>query len=75
MCDYFKCSNNFLARVIQQEPTALSSQNFGNNLIDVGFEVFTAVTMKNAILWDVEPCGFNINSRFGGTCRFHLQGR
>jgi hypothetical protein len=23
----------------------------------VRFEVFTAVTMKNAIFWDVTPCG------------------
>jgi hypothetical protein len=22
----------------------------------VGFEVFTAVTMKNAVFWDVAPC-------------------
>jgi hypothetical protein len=26
-------------------------------LQDVGFEVFTSVTMKNAALWDVTPCG------------------
>jgi hypothetical protein len=24
---------------------------------DVRFEVFTAVTMKNAVFWDVTPCG------------------
>jgi hypothetical protein len=24
----------------------------------IGFEVFMAVTMKNAIFWDVAPCGF-----------------
>jgi hypothetical protein len=24
----------------------------------VGFEVFTAVTMENALFWDVTPCGF-----------------
>jgi hypothetical protein len=39
----------------------------------VGFDVFTAVTMKNAVLLDVAPNGFIINRRFGGTCRFHLQ--
>jgi hypothetical protein len=33
----------------------------------VGFEVFTAVTMKNAIFWDVMPCGSCENRRFGGT--------
>jgi hypothetical protein len=23
----------------------------------VGFEAFTAATMKNAVLWDLAPCG------------------
>jgi hypothetical protein len=40
-----------------------------------GLEVLTAVTMKNAVFWDVAPCGFIINQRFGGTYRLHLQGR
>jgi hypothetical protein len=31
------------------------------------FEVFTAVTMKNAVLWDVTQCGSCMNRRFGGT--------
>jgi hypothetical protein len=31
------------------------------------FEVFTAVTMKNGVFWDVTPCGFCKNERFGGT--------
>jgi hypothetical protein len=42
---------------------------------NVDFGVFTAVTMTNAVFWDVAPCGFTINRRFGGTCRFHLQRR
>jgi hypothetical protein len=25
--------------------------------VDVRFEVFTAVTMKNGVFWDVTPCG------------------
>jgi hypothetical protein len=33
-----------------------------------------AVTMKNAIFWDVVPCGYCVNRRFGGTYRLHLQG-
>jgi hypothetical protein len=42
----------------------------------VGFEVFTAVTMKNAVFWDVAPCRSNeMNRRFGGMYRLHLQGR
>jgi hypothetical protein len=33
----------------------------------VRFEVFTAVTMKNAIFWNVTPCGSYKNRRFGRT--------
>jgi hypothetical protein len=43
--------------------------------VDVRFEVFTAVTMKNAIFLDVVPCRSCVNQRFEGTYRFHLQGR
>jgi hypothetical protein len=39
----------------------------------VRFEVFTAVTMKNAVLWDVAPCRSCVNRRFGGMYRLHLQ--
>jgi hypothetical protein len=34
-------------------------------------EVFTAVTMKNGVFWDVTPCGFCKNRRFSGTSRLH----
>jgi hypothetical protein len=33
----------------------------------VRFEVFMAVTMKNAVFWDVTACGSCKNRRFGGT--------
>jgi hypothetical protein len=33
----------------------------------VRFEVFTAVTMKNGVFWDVTPCGSCKKRRFGGT--------
>jgi hypothetical protein len=33
----------------------------------VRFGVFTAVTMKNAVFWDVTPRGSCKNRRFGGT--------
>jgi hypothetical protein len=33
----------------------------------VRFEVFTAVTMKNGVFWDVMPCGSWRNRRFAGT--------
>jgi hypothetical protein len=32
---------------------------------NVRFEVLTAVTVKNAVLWDVTPCGSGKNRRFG----------
>jgi hypothetical protein len=41
----------------------------------VRFEVFTAVTMKNAVFWNVEPYRSCLKWRFGGTYRLHLQGR
>jgi hypothetical protein len=37
--------------------------------------LFTAVAMKNAVLWDVAPCRYCINRRFGGTYRLHVQSR
>jgi hypothetical protein len=40
----------------------------------VGFEVFTAVTMKNAVFWDVAPCGFLMDRRFGGMCHHSVPG-
>jgi hypothetical protein len=33
----------------------------------VRFEIFTAVTMKNGVFWDVTPCGSCKNRRFGGS--------
>jgi hypothetical protein len=44
-------------------------------LFCVGFEVFTAVTTKNAVFWDVAPCSSCVNRRFGGRYRLHLQAR
>jgi hypothetical protein len=42
----------------------------------VRFEVFTALTMKNAVFWDVALCrSSGLNRRFGGTYRLHLHGR
>jgi hypothetical protein len=31
--------------------------------------------LKYAVFWDVEVCRSCVNRRFGGTYRFHLQGR
>jgi hypothetical protein len=32
----------------------------------IRYEVFTAVTTKNGVFWDVTPCGSCKNRRFGG---------
>jgi hypothetical protein len=36
-------------------------------IYDIRFEVFTAVTVKNAVFWDVTPCGSCKSRHFGGT--------
>jgi hypothetical protein len=36
----------------------------------VRFKVFTEVTTKNAVFWDVMPCGSYKNRHFGGAYRF-----
>jgi hypothetical protein len=33
------------------------------------------VAMKNAVFWDMAPCGSCKNRRLVGTCRLHLQGK
>jgi hypothetical protein len=45
-----------------------------NFMLDVRFEIFTAVTMKNCVFWDVRPCGSCKNGRFGGTQHLLHQG-
>jgi hypothetical protein len=44
-----------------------SSQTQSRSDNCVRSEVFTAVTMKNPVFWDVAPCRFCVNRRFGGT--------
>jgi hypothetical protein len=34
-----------------------------------------AVTMKNAVFWDMATCSSFVNRRFGGVYRLHLRGR
>jgi hypothetical protein len=41
--------------------------NTNQKRYNVGFEIFTAVTMKNGVFWVVTPCGSYKNRRFGGT--------
>jgi hypothetical protein len=54
---------------------SLSQSCCSNTQDSVRFEVYTAVTVKNTVLWDVAPCRSCVNRRFVGTYRFHLQGR
>jgi hypothetical protein len=49
------------------EPVPHSEEEPRSAVFLVRFEVFTAVTMKNGIFWDVTPCGSCNNRRFGGT--------
>jgi hypothetical protein len=44
------------------------------HLYYVRFEVFTAMTIKNAVFWDVTPCRSCMNRHLGETYRIHLQG-
>jgi hypothetical protein len=47
-----------------------------NIVINVGFEVFTAVVMKSIAFWDIMPSSpLKVKRRFGGTYRLHFQGR
>jgi hypothetical protein len=46
---------------------------FTTTLFLVRSEVFTAVTMKNAVSWDMASCSSCVKRRFGGTYRLHLQ--
>jgi hypothetical protein len=56
------------------EKAKIISGNVGNQADNkVYYE--PSESLKNAVIWDVAPCGFIINRRFGGTCRLHLQGR
>jgi hypothetical protein len=54
-CDMKESSTN--VRSLQEVPITE---------IHVRFEVFTAVTMKNSVFWDVMPRGFCKNRRLGG---------
>jgi hypothetical protein len=45
----------------------LFNWHVGHNIYYVRFEVFTAVTMKKGVFWDVTPCASCKSRRFGGT--------
>jgi hypothetical protein len=50
-----------------QHCTILAAQKISNKVSNnERFELFVAVTIKNAVSWDVMPCGSCKNQRFGG---------
>jgi hypothetical protein len=62
-----------LGRIFHKGRGAVYGEGAGKSayeltFIVVGFEVFTAVTMKNAVFWGVAPCRCGrLNRRFGGS--------
>jgi hypothetical protein len=45
------------------------------DFVETGFTGRRISFLKDAVFWDVAPCRSCLNRRFGGTYRFHLQGR
>jgi hypothetical protein len=64
--------NGLEVEVLHTNP---KSKLFRNHFFVVEFEVFAAMTLKNAVFWDVASFESCKNRRFGGTCRLHLHGR
>jgi hypothetical protein len=52
------------------EAEGLNQNEIRRRLVSVRFEVFTAVTVKNAVFWDVAPRSSCKNRRLGGM--YHL---
>jgi hypothetical protein len=51
----------------KEEEVSVKKETFYNISINVRFEVFTAVTMKNGVFWDITLCGSCKSRRFGET--------
>jgi hypothetical protein len=61
------CYMNVLYRYMLLSLVTLKDVQVPKTVTYVRLEVFTAVTMKNGVFWDVTPCGSCKNRRFGGT--------
>jgi hypothetical protein len=73
--DYEECRLlGYKNPVLTSQETHYFSATESSQLMLVRFEVFTAVTMENAVFWDVTQCGSCKNRRFGGTHHLHHQG-
>jgi hypothetical protein len=58
---------NYSASVAYENMPRSEKEEINNVNLFVRFEVYTAVTMKNGVFWDVMPRGSCNNRRFGGT--------
>jgi hypothetical protein len=56
---------NYLHMIKTSTGPTYDRENLYKNV--VRFEVFTAVTMKNGVFWDVTPCSSCKNGLSGGT--------
>jgi hypothetical protein len=62
----------WLSSKLRARPSRLSTISL--NLVPVvRVQVFTAVNMKNAVFWDMTPCGSCKIRSFGGTYHLHHQ--
>jgi hypothetical protein len=60
-------------RVHLHGPRISEARNQRESRCFAGFEVLTAVVMKNTIFWDITPCTpLIVNRCLGGKCRLHL---
>jgi hypothetical protein len=62
------------ARMNRKRQNSLKNYNIFRSISIERFEAFKAVAMKNAVFWDVTPCGSCKSRRFGGTYRLHHEG-
>jgi hypothetical protein len=53
MTEGHKCGKS---QLVYSGVTSYAHLTYANSIIHVGFEVFTAVGMKNIIFWDMTPC-------------------
>jgi hypothetical protein len=68
---FYQCTKSFRrhsALGFAQPLTEMSTRDKNKN---VRFKVFTEVTMKYVVFWDITPCGSYKNRRFGGTQLLH----
>jgi hypothetical protein len=72
MCEKWNVYRLLVGKPAGKRPLGRHSRRWlDNDRMDVKFEVFTAVNMKNAVFCDITPCGSCKNRRFGGTYRHH----